>query len=143
MSAFPELHRYCRCQASEAGFLAEVGDIHNYDLKQQIIWLAGLNLKVNSLVSARVRREKAERVLASSSPAVSSRMPMVAKNPESKALEHYFTTRSQNLLKKKHAIIALCGKLIRILFTLGTKQKEYDANDVMGPVRQAQIQLAA
>ena len=31
-----------------AGFLAEVGDLNNYDHGQQIIRLAGLNLKENS-----------------------------------------------------------------------------------------------
>jgi len=31
-----------------AGFLAEVGDVNNYDHGQQIIRLAGLNLKENS-----------------------------------------------------------------------------------------------
>lgn len=42
-------------------------------------------------------------------------------------------------LKKKQSIIALSGKLNRALFTLGTEQKEYDASDVIGPVRQTQI----
>ncbi len=62
-------------------------------------------------------------------------MPMVAKNTAFKVLHQYYTTRSQNPLKKKQSIIALCGKLIRVLFTLGTKLKEYDASDVIGPVR--------
>lgn len=31
-----------------AGFLAEVGDLHDYDCSQQIIRLAGFNLKENS-----------------------------------------------------------------------------------------------
>ncbi|WP_010492515.1 IS110 family transposase, partial [Paenibacillus elgii] len=129
-----------------AGFLAEVGDIHNYDHGQQIIRLAGLNLKENSSgkrkgktgISKRGRSRSRLRALL-----FRAVMPMVAKNPAFKALHHYYTTRSQNPLKKKQSIIALCGKLIRILYTLGTKQKQYDANDVMGPVRQAQMQVAA
>lgn len=127
-----------------AGFLAEVGDIHNYDHGQQIIRLAGLNLKENSSGKRKGRtgisKRGRSRLRALLFRAV---MPMVAKNPAFKALHHYYTTRSQNPLKKKQSIIALCGKLIRILFTLGTQQKEYDANDVIGPVRQAQIQMAA
>jgi transposase len=67
-------------------------------------------------------------------------LPVVAKNEEFKALHKHYTTRSDNPLKK---MVALCGKLIRVLFTLGTKQKEYDANDVLGPVRQAQLQQSA
>ncbi|SFR23245.1 hypothetical protein SAMN04488603_107113 [Paenibacillus sp. cl130] len=70
-------------------------------------------------------------------------MLMVAKNAEFKALHQYFTKRSQNPLKKKQSIVALCGKLIRVLHTLGTKQVRYDANDVLGPVREAQLQKTA
>jgi len=127
-----------------AGFLAEVGDIHNYDHGQQIIRLAGLNLKENSSGKRKGRtgisKRGRSRLRALLFRAV---MPMVAKNPAFKALHQYYTTRSQNPLKKKQSIIALCGKLIRILFTLGTQQKEYDANDVIGPVRKAQMQMVA
>jgi len=127
-----------------AGFLAEVGDVNNYDHGQQIIRLAGLNLKENS---SGIRKGKTgitkrgrSRLRALLFRAV---MPMVAKNEAFKALHKHFTTRSQNPLKKKQSIIALCGKLIRILHTLGTKQREYNAIDVIGPVRQAQIEQVA
>lgn len=126
-----------------AGFLAEVGDLNNYNHGQQIIRLAGLNLTENSSgqrkgktgISKRGRsrlRGLLFRVM----------LPMVAKNPEFKALHEYFTTRSQNPLKKKQSLIALCGKLIRVLYTLGTKQVMYNAKDVLGPVRMTQLQQA-
>lgn len=67
---------------------------------------------------------------------------MVAKNPEFKAMHEYYTQRSTNPLKKKQSIVALCGKLIRVLHTLGTRQIVYDAVDVLGPVRQTQLQMA-
>ncbi|MFR9710053.1 transposase, partial [Paenibacillus sp. MB22_1] len=70
-------------------------------------------------------------------------MPMVAKNAEFKALHQYYTTRTNNPLKKKQSIVALCGKLIRVLFTLGTKQMCYNPMDVLGPVRQSQLRMAA
>jgi transposase len=127
-----------------AGFLAEVGDINNYDHGQQIIRLAGLNLKENSSGKRKgktgISKRGRSRLRALLFRAV---MPMVAKNAEFRALHRHYTTRSQNPLKKKQSIIALCGKLVRVLFTLGTKQREYDANDVIGPVRQAQMQMAA
>jgi transposase len=126
---------------SVAGFLAEVGDLSNYEHGQQIIRLAGLNLTENS---SGIRKGKT---------GISKRgrsrlrgllfrcmLPMVAKNEEFKALHKYYTTRSHNPLKKKQSIIALCGKLIRVLYTLGTKQIEYNANVVLGPVRLNQIQ---
>ncbi|MBD2848679.1 IS110 family transposase, partial [Paenibacillus sp. IB182496] len=127
-----------------AGFLAEVGDLNTYDHGQQIIRLAGLNLMENSSGIRKgqtgITKRGRSRLRALLFRAI---MPMVAKNPEFKALHRYFTTRGQNPLKKKQSLIALCGKLIRVLYTLGTKQREYNAIDVVGPVRQAQLQQLA
>nr|WP_176444793.1 IS110 family transposase [Paenibacillus herberti] len=127
-----------------AGFLAEVGDLNNYDHGQQIIRLAGLNLKENSSGKRKGRtsitKRGRSRLRALLFRAV---MPMVAKNEAFKALHKHYTTRSQNPLKKKQSLIALCGKLIRVLHTLGTKQKAYNAVDVIGPVRQSQMHQAA
>ena len=123
-----------------AGFLAEVGDLNNYDHGQQIIRLAGLNLTENSSGKRKGKtgiskrgRSRLRGIL------FRAMLPMVAKNEEFKALHKYYTTRSQNPLKKKQSMIALCGKLIRVLYTLGTTQKMYNAKDVIGPVRQAQL----
>lgn len=127
-----------------AGFLAEVGDLNNYDHGQQIIRLAGLNLTENSSGDRKgktgISKRGRSRLRALLFRAM---LPMTSKNEEFKALHKHFKTRSQNPLKGKQSMIALCGKLIRILFTLGTKQKEYNANDVLGPVRQAQLQQTA
>jgi transposase len=127
--------------ATVAGFLAEVGDLSKYDHGQQIIRLAGLNLIENSSgirkgmtgISKRGRSRLRGLLFRCI-------LPMVAKNAEFKALHKHFTTRRQNPLKKKQSLIALCGKLIRVLFTLGTKQVEYNANDVLGPIRLVQLQ---
>lgn len=127
-----------------AGFLAEVGDLSGYDHGQQIIRLAGFNLKENSSGKKKgkstISKRGRSRLRALLFRAV---MPMVAKNAEFKAMHQYFTKRSHNPLKKKQSIVALCGKLIRVLYTLGTKRISYQANEVLGPVRQAQIQMVA
>jgi len=127
-----------------AGLLAEVGDLSNYDHAQQIIRLAGLNLKENSAGKRKgktgISKRGRSRLRGLLFRAV---MPMVAKNEAFKALHKHYTTRSQDPLKKKQSIIALCGKLIRILHTLGTKQRAYNAIDAIGPMRQAQLDLAA
>lgn len=127
-----------------AGFLAEVGDLKGYDHSQQIIRLAGFNLRENSSGKKKgkstITKRGRSRLRALLFRAV---MPMVAKNTEFKALHHYYTKRSQNPLKKKQSIVALCGKLIRVLHTLGTKQIRYNATDVLGAVRQSQLQIAA
>lgn len=130
--------------ATLAGFLAETGDLSGYDHGQQIIRLAGLNLKENSSGKKKgkstISKRGRSRLRALLFRAV---LPMVAKNPEFKAMHEYFKTRSCNPLKKKQSLVALCGKLIRMLHTLGTKKIPYKAEDVLGPVRQAQLQLAA
>lgn len=127
-----------------AGFLAEVGDLNHYDHGQQIIRLAGLNLKENSSGKRKgktgISKRGRSRLRALLFRAV---MPLVAKNEAFKALHKHYTTRSQNPLKKKQSLIALCGKLIRVLHTLGTKQRTYNANEMLGPVRQCQMQLEA
>jgi transposase len=124
-----------------AGFLAEVGDLSHYEHGQQIIRSAGLNLKENSSGKRKgnigITKHGRSRLRALLFLCV---MPLVAKNEEFKALHTYFTTRSQNLLKKKQPLIALCGKLLRVLHTLGTKQRAYNANEFLGPVRLAQLQ---
>ena len=52
-------------------------------------------------------------------------MVLVAKNSAFKALHTYYTQRPDNPLKKMQSIIALCNKLIRILFAIGKKQFEF------------------
>lgn len=42
---------------------------------------------------------------------------------------------------KKTCFQILAVELIRVLHTLGTKRIPYHANDVLGPVRQAQLQM--
>lgn len=48
--------------------------------------------------------------------------------------------RGQNPFLKKQSLNALCRKL---LFTLGIRLKEYNANALLGPIRQAQLQQSA
>jgi transposase len=131
-------------KVSLAGFLAEVGDVKDYAHGQQILRLAGLNLKESSSGKKKgqttISKRGRSRLRALLFRTV---LVMVAKNPEFKALHQYYTTRSQNPLKKKQSLIALCGKLIRILHTLGTKRIRYNAEDALGPIRQAQLKMAA
>ncbi|MCY0894740.1 MAG: IS110 family transposase [Alicyclobacillaceae bacterium] len=127
-----------------AGFLAEVGDLKGYDHGQQIIRLAGLNLKENSSGKRKgktgISKRGRSRLRALLFRAI---LPMVAKNAEFKALHEYYTSRTCNPLKKKQSLIALCGKLIRVLHTLETKQVQYNAEDLLGPLRKSQLQMTA
>lgn len=127
-----------------AGFLAEVGELSRYDHSQQIVRHAGLSLgedssglrKGETVITKRGRcRLRALLYRAA--------LTLVAKNREFRALHAYFTTRKENPLKKKQSMIAICNKLIRVLFELGRKKKTYDASKVLGPHREAQLQGAA
>jgi transposase len=109
-----------------AGFLAEVGDLNNYSHPRQIINLAGLSLKENTSgkhkgqTKITKRGRKTLRALL-----FRVVMPLVAKNSAFKALHEYYTKRPDNPLKKMQSLIAICNKLIRILFTIGKKQCEF------------------
>ncbi len=127
-----------------AGFLAEVGDLSRYDHSQQIVRHAGLSLREDSS-----GKRKGETTITKRGRCrlrallYRAALTLVAKNPEFRALHAYFTTRRNNPLKKKQSLIAICNKLIRVLFELGRKQKNYDAAKVLGPHREGQMQAAA
>lgn len=127
-----------------AGFLAEVGNLEDYNHPQQIIRLAGLNLRENSSGQRKgettISKRGRSRLRALLFRCI---LPMVAKNEEFKYLHHYYTKRKERPLKKKQSLIALCGKLIRVLFNLGTRKISYCAHDVLGPMHSNQIQMAA
>jgi len=117
-----------------AGFLAEVGDLSLFTSWHQIRKLAGLNLKEDSsgmhkgktIISKRGR----SRLRALLYRGV---FFLVATNPEFKLLHKHFKTRVGNPLKPKQSLVALCGKLIRILFTMGTRHVDYNPVRALGP----------
>jgi transposase len=129
---------------SAAIFLGEVGDLSQYEDWRQIRRLAGLNLVENSSGE----RHGQKRVSKRGRPylrAILYQMcaGMVAWNPEFKAIYQHFRSRQFNQLTGKEALIALASKLLRVIFTLATRRKDYDASQVLGPVREHQIATAA
>lgn len=126
-----------------AGFIAEVGDLSMYDHWRQIQKLAGFNLRENSSGKHKGRTKITKR----GRPRLRALLyrcvlALAAKNPQFRALHQYYTTRVDNPLRPMASLIALCCKLIRILFTLGRKQVPYDPEKVLGPVRKTLL-LAA
>jgi transposase len=128
-----------------AGFMAEVGDIGRFEHPKQIQKLAGLSLKENSsgkhkgktTISKRGRKRLRALLF-------QGIMPMVAKNEEFKELHQYYTTRTENPLKKKQSLILLCCKVIRIFWALLKKQVAYDPQKMMNDIRRpAAIKTAA
>ena len=127
-----------------AGFLAEVGDISRFDHPKQIIKLAGLNLRENSSGNHKgettITKRGRSRLRAILFRAI---LPMVAKNAEFNALHKYYTTRKDNPLKKKQSLIALCNKLIRVAYTVITKNVKYDPIKMLGDIRREHENQAA
>ncbi|WP_127495613.1 IS110 family transposase [Paenibacillus glycanilyticus] len=115
-----------------AGFLAEVGDIRKYRHPKQITKLAGLNLKTNSSGThtgqTRITKRGRKRLRALLFRVI---MPLVAKNAAFRALHEYYTKRAKNPLKKMQSLIALCNKLIRILFGILKKGHEFSEDKMM------------
>ncbi|USK31211.1 IS110 family transposase (plasmid) [Bacillus sp. CMF21] len=115
-----------------AGFFAEVGDLRDYQHPRQIVKLAGLSLKENTSgkhkgqTKITKRGRKKLRALL-----FRAAMILVAKNKAFKALHTYYTTRSHNPLKKMQSLIALCNKLIRILFSIGKKQFTFQEDKML------------
>src|SRR6056297_3510741 len=98
-----------------AGFLAEVGDLSNYDNPRQIQKLPGLNLRENSSGKHKGQTKISRR----GRPKLRSLLfraviPLLAKNAEFRELHRYYTERTQNPLKKMQSAIALSCRLIRV-----------------------------
>lgn len=115
-----------------AGFLAEVGDISQYRHPKQITKLAGLNLKTNSSGThtgqTKITKRGRKRLRALLFRVM---MPLVAKNAAFRTLHEYYTTRPVNPLKKMQSLIALCNKLIRVLFGILKKGHEFREEKMM------------
>jgi transposase len=128
-----------------AGFLAEVGDISQYRHPKQVIKLAGLNLRENTSGKhkgqTKITKRGRKRLRALLFRVV---MPLVAKNQAFKALHQYYTKRPDNPLKKMQSLIALCNKLIRILFGIMKKGHEFSEIKMMQDIpRFAELPSAA
>ncbi|MBU9720597.1 MULTISPECIES: IS110 family transposase [Bacillaceae] len=110
-----------------ATFFAEVGDIKNYNHPQQLVNLAGLSLKEHSSGKykgqSRICKRGRKRLRKALYLAI---RPLVAHNPTFKTLHHHYTHRPERPLKKQQSLIALCCKLLRVLFVIGQKQCPFD-----------------
>lgn len=118
--------------------VSEIGNINRFQDPRQIIKMAGLNLRENSsgkhkgktTISKRGRRRLREglfRVM----------IPMLANNEEFRIIHHRNLTRENNPLNKMQSIIALCGKLVRIIYAILTKGVEYDGEKVISDIERS------
>lgn len=125
-----------------AGFIAEIGNIINYEHPRQIQRLSGLNLIENSSGKHKGKTKISKR----GRPRLRSllyrvTLSLIRSNNEFRKLYDYYTKRLKNPLKSQQARVALVCKLIRILFALGQKQEKYDGEKMLNDIVRNQSQL--
>ncbi len=112
--------------------VSEIGDIRRFHDPRQIQKMAGLSLRENSsgkhkgktTISKRGRKRLREGLFR-------AMITMLATNQEFRAIHRRNLTREKNPLNKMESVIALCGKLIRVIFAILTKGSDYDAKRMM------------
>ena len=121
-----------------------MGDIRRFKSPKQIQKLAGLALKESSSGKhkgqTRINKRGRKRLRAL---LFQGTMPLVAKNAEFKAIHNYYTTRSENPLRKKQSLIAVMCKLIRVFYALLTKGIKYDGAKLISDIKRSAEALAA
>lgn len=127
-----------------ASFLGEIGDPSRYEDWRQLRKLAGLNLVENSSGERKGKTEISKRGRSGlRSVLYWIVLTMISRNAQFRALYQYFTTRKDNPLKTKQALIALACKLLRVLWALIKGKQMWDPSKVLGAYRLEQLGLAA
>ena len=126
-----------------SGFLAEVGDVSRFSNPKELQKLAGLALVENSsgkhkgqTTISRRGRKRLRYLL------FEVAMSLTGKNPEFRALHHYYTTRKINPLKKMQSLMAIAGKVIRVSYAMLTKGVVYDPVKMLGDIKRPAEYLA-
>lgn len=122
------------------GFVAEVGDIRRFDNPKQIQKLAGYAIVENSSgkhkgehhISYRGRK-RLRYVM------YEAAISVVAHNAEFKEIHQYYTTRTQNPLKKMQSLIAVACKLLRVFHKIMSTGTSYDGAKMMGDIKRPVI----
>ena len=127
-----------------SGILAEMGDISRFDDVKEIQKLSGLGLvacssgkhKGETKISHRGRK----RLRCWLFQAAKS---VAAHAEEFKELHKYYTTRTDNPLKKMQSLIVIACKLLRIIYTILKKGVVYDPQKMLKDIRRPEKAAAA
>ncbi|WP_010530519.1 IS110 family transposase [Lentibacillus jeotgali] len=127
-----------------ANFFAEVGDITQFEHPQQIQNLGGLTLRLHQsgVYKGETKITKRGRKGLRKTLYLAARS-LVLHNPYFRKLHDYYKSRSDHPLKPKESLIALCSKLIRVFFVIGTKQCKFDGEKMLSDIPQMCTQEAA
>ncbi len=119
-----------------SGILAEMGDIARFDDVKEIQKLSGLGLvacssgkhKGETKISHRGRKRLRYWLFQGAKSAV-------AHAEEFKELHVYYTTRTDNPLKKMQSLIVIACKLLRVIYTILTKGTVYDPKKMIMDIK--------
>lgn len=107
--------------------LAETGSLKQYNSPRQIINLAGLSLRENSSGKHKGQKKLSKRGRRRlRSLLYKAIMPLLRNNDVFHELYTYYITRTNNPLKKKEAMVVLCGKLVKIFFGLSQHESYFN-----------------
>lgn len=111
---------------STANLLSQIGSFNKFSTYKQLISYCGLNLRVNESGQHKgktVISKKGNSMIRSYLFRVM--LPLIKNNPEFNRLHNHFKTRKENPLKPMQSLIALCCKLLRILFGMAKNNQAY------------------
>jgi hypothetical protein len=124
-----------------SGILAEMGDISRFDDVKEIQKLSGLGLvacssgkhKGETKISHRGRKRLRYWLFQAAK-------SVVAHAEEFKELHVYYTTRTDNPLKKMQSLIVIACKLLRVIYTILTTGTTYDPKKLLTDIRRQETQ---
>ena len=130
-----------------SGILAEMGDISRFDDVKEIQKLSGMGLvacssgkhKGQTKISHRGRKRLRYWLFQAAKSAVSHA-------DEFKQLHEYYTTRTNNPLKKMQSLIVIACKILRVIYTILKTGTTYDPKKLLKDIKRpvsAQESLAA
>jgi len=119
-----------------AGIMSEIGDIDRFDDVKEIQKLSGMGLvacssgkhKGKTRISHRGRKRLRYWLFQGAKSAVSHA-------GEFKKLHMYYTTRTDNPLKKLQSLIAIACKLLRIIYTILKTGTKYDPEKMLKDIK--------
>ncbi len=107
--------------------LAETGSLKQYKHPRQLIKLAGLTLRENSSGTHKGEKKISKRGRKHlRSLLYRAILPLLQNNSVFQELYQYYITRAHNPLKKKEAMVVLCGKLLKIFFGLSNHHVSFN-----------------
>lgn len=125
---------------SVGGFFAEVGDLRRFESPKQIQKLAGLAIRENSSGKHKGQTSISKRGRARLRAVLfGAAMALVAKNKAFREIHEYYIGRQQNPLKKKQSIVAVCCKLIRVIYAICKHKRAYDEAKMLKDIRREQV----